>query len=245
MSSILVPSIRRPFINTKQAIVLASRLFGLRIKNESRVKELDSYQDRNFYIQGTLARKNDNISDNLTGEFTLKITNHTDSSDKGTLDAQSSVMLFLSERGIECPVPVPSVFGGAKLMCKVPQEESYGTKSFVNDIKVPDVMSSPPTAVNLIDDIELFHGGTYDPDQHFLCAVRLLTFVSGKLLFDVPWTQELLFNFGKTLGKLNLFLKVRYRFLCTIVLLCCYKNNAIHFLVTWPYQFQHEAIPGD
>ncbi len=44
----------RPNVSKELAILVAKDIFGLRNINEDTVKEFESYEDRNFYIEGEL-----------------------------------------------------------------------------------------------------------------------------------------------------------------------------------------------
>ncbi len=48
----------RPNVSKELAILVAKDIFGLRNINEDTVKEFESYEDRNFYIEGELPAEN-------------------------------------------------------------------------------------------------------------------------------------------------------------------------------------------
>ena len=48
----------RPFITNQSILEFAERFFDLKIKSERCIKELDSYEDRNFMVCGTFGAIN-------------------------------------------------------------------------------------------------------------------------------------------------------------------------------------------
>ena len=66
----------------------------------STAKELNSYDDRNFYVRTDAGV-----------EYTLKVHNGVESQNKPLLDAQSAMMRHLTASGVTCPCPVPTVDG--------------------------------------------------------------------------------------------------------------------------------------
>ncbi|XP_070543109.1 hydroxylysine kinase-like [Ptychodera flava] len=87
----------KPSLTSDGAKEMIQRLYGFQVVN---VKQLDSYDDQNFYI----AAKSQG-SDRLE-EYTLKVMNANDSENVTLLEAQTSIMLFLNERKFSAPKPV-------------------------------------------------------------------------------------------------------------------------------------------
>ena len=48
----------RPLVSCHMALELAKAMFNLQIESESCVEELDSYEDRNFTVCGTIGNGN-------------------------------------------------------------------------------------------------------------------------------------------------------------------------------------------
>ena len=210
------PLPKRPSINKKQACFLANCLFGLHVPDASSVKELNSYEDRNFYMRGTLmGTKGEVKAESSSDEFILKVLNHVHSTEKGLIAAQSSSMLFLIKHGFHCQEPISSRFSGTEVMCKVPQEELTASKDEAKAMKNRGVVENGESA-HLTGGIELFNGEEYDSDKFFICAVRLLTFIPGQVLCDVPWTEDLLYQLGRRLGEVDLALQVRWHALIIV-----------------------------
>ncbi|XP_077983990.1 hydroxylysine kinase-like [Glandiceps talaboti] len=87
----------QPSLTVDTAKELAEKLYKFEIKT---VKELDSYGDQNFY----LAVKESDFA--KLQEYNMKVINSIASLDTNEQDAQTQIMLFLNERGIQCPKPV-------------------------------------------------------------------------------------------------------------------------------------------
>ena len=85
----------KPVISVSEAVAAAKLLYGLDIHDENReaVKELDSYDDRNFYICGMLP------SSDRVQHCLLKIHNGVESDRLDQLQSQNEVMIYLSSKG--------------------------------------------------------------------------------------------------------------------------------------------------
>ena len=94
----------RPRVTRVQAVQLANQIFGLEVysSSESSVKELDSYDDRNFYLRG--------VKDGKAGEFLLKVYNQR-YYERDLVDAVHKSMFCLLDAGIACPVPQKTLAG--------------------------------------------------------------------------------------------------------------------------------------
>lgn len=168
----------RPSVDTQGAIQLACSLYGLRISDPLLVKEFVSYDDRNFYMKGTLPEHTNDGErlQNSEDEFVLKILNHVDSANISSVNAQNEAMLYLKEQGFSCQVPARAVNGEYTTMCCLTSSDG-GHEGKEN----------LPARVN---------------------AIRLLSFVPGKLIKDVPCTPRLLFNLGRYVAEMNKALQV-------------------------------------
>lgn len=85
---------KRPEVTAQLATKLAKKHFGLEVVQ---VKELDSYDDRNFYLR------------TQEGEFVLKVTNSVETANLPLLEAENKAMLFLKNHGVNCNVPQASL----------------------------------------------------------------------------------------------------------------------------------------
>lgn len=162
----------RPLVDTQRAIRLACSLYGLSISDPSLVKEFVSYDDRNFYMKGSLP---DNANGLQTSEceFVLKILNHVDSENISFVNAQNEVMLCLKKQGFTCQVPARALNGEYTTTCCLTSD-----------------------------------AGSEENENSGVNTIRLLSFVPGKLLKDVPCTPELLLSLGCYVAKMNKALQV-------------------------------------
>lgn len=193
-----VPKSPLAHVTKHQAAILVARLFNLSIPDPSSVKELGSFDDRNFYIRQSLLNEKENTSD--CKEYILKIASHVASNHDCLIETQHSAMLFLHSRGYQCPTPVPSIFGTSFVMCKIPRNGPCDVIAFETD----DVSSIGYSE----DGIEIYDGEEYSEEEYFVCAVRLHCFVPGKPLNEIPLSSQLLFDAGLTVGRLDQDLKV-------------------------------------
>ncbi|CAB4012978.1 Hypothetical predicted protein [Paramuricea clavata] len=94
----------RPLVTRDQAIDLADEIFGFKVDSSSAksAKELDSYDDRNFYLRG--------MKDGKEGEFLLKVYNRC-FEDRKVIDAIHKIMFCLKDGGVICPLPQKTVTG--------------------------------------------------------------------------------------------------------------------------------------
>ncbi len=120
------------------------------------MKDLESYDDRNFYI------KSDHGA-----EYVLKVHNGVDSGKVPFVESQIHALFRLSFHGIQCNQPVRTLLG---------QDLTY---------------------TNLV----LKNGETC---RHI---VRLLRYVPGKLMCDVPHSAQLLTSLGCFVGKIDTILE--------------------------------------
>ena len=120
----------KPIVSGERAVELARELYGLHAVAGS-VKDLDSYDDRNFYMKATHARPelvdagdaNEVFADAPSGggssdgryHFVLKIHNGVESLDPAFIECQNLAMEAVrSGAGVWCPRALPAV-GGATI----------------------------------------------------------------------------------------------------------------------------------
>lgn len=87
----------KPQIDVERATACLREVFG-QTAAISKMRELDSYDDRNFYVELANGK-----------QFTLKIHNGVER--EAILDAQNKMMLHLAGKGVMCPQPVASPAG--------------------------------------------------------------------------------------------------------------------------------------
>lgn len=181
-----------PHVTTHQAVVMATRLFNLQV---TAVEDLSGFDDKNFYLRGTLKAQEERNVLSCNKEFILKIANEVDSSDECFIATQLGVMTFLNARGFKCSTPVPSVLGTPYVMCKIPRHD------------YPGVIALETNEVH--NGAEIYNGEAYPEDVFIVCAIRLLNYVPGKVLKQTSLSNKVLFEVGKAVGRMNRELKVK------------------------------------
>ena len=201
---------------------MATQLFNLHMADATSVKELCSYDDRNYFMRGCLMREEDEMEVSGCKEYVLKVLNYLDSSHECLTELQCDAMLFLQSRGYHCPVPVPSIFNTYFVKCKIPRGSQTGSVALETDGVTLETESAVLNNDNLSAvsnmsivspgilrcGIEVYDGKEYSEEKFFVCHVRLLTFVPGKVLHESPLNNELLFNAGMAVGRLDRDLEV-------------------------------------
>ena len=190
---------KRPFLNVQQAVTLAEKLFHFKHCDRSAAKEFDSYDDRNFHLNGTLGK-----TDQACQEFIFKVLNYVDSTNAHLVDAYMAFMLFTKKEGFSCPAPVKSAYNDKYYVtCKLPWKSSIKTAVEL------DEGSNRPCQQNLTDGIEIYEGRSCLKENECICAIWMVKFVPGKSLHEVPCTARLLNECGQFLARLHRRLKVR------------------------------------
>ena len=90
----------KPVCSKETAIKIAKELYGLAVDASCKVKEMESYDDRNFYLKGTIVGCAD------VKEFTLKVHNGVESDTPIVLEAQNAILTHLSDAGFDVPTPM-------------------------------------------------------------------------------------------------------------------------------------------
>lgn len=98
----------RPPVTEETAVALLEQLYGMRAAS---VRELNSYDDRNYHVvcDGTPANPHA-INVERTG-YVLKVINSLDSRKTDVIEAQTELMIFLNQRNVCCSLPVKNVSG--------------------------------------------------------------------------------------------------------------------------------------
>ncbi|XP_037960289.1 hydroxylysine kinase [Teleopsis dalmanni] len=108
-SAVLKPgSDIKPKVDVSIVEGLVRRLYGI---TTSEIKEIISYDDRNYYIQEDRNIKNPLIISHWPHGYVLKVLNALDSKKTDFVDAQNQLMIYLSKHDVECPKPVSNVNG--------------------------------------------------------------------------------------------------------------------------------------
>ena len=182
MAEVLEPGVViKPQMDKDQAISWIWHLYGLKATN---VKELNSYDDRNFFF------KIDPDESKIDNEFlskedfehglNLKVTNSLDSKDLPFNEAQIGMMLHLHQSGMEVPVPIKNKNGDFWSLEELQSEKR-------NDWK------------------ENNEEKTNSSSKHI---VRILKFVPGQTFYDIkPWTCEQFYDAGVFVAQVDQVLK--------------------------------------
>ncbi|XP_045102821.1 hydroxylysine kinase-like isoform X2 [Portunus trituberculatus] len=156
----------RPVLGKEAPTMLALKLFGLTVTS---IKELDSYDDRNYLIKVEGESSNPHIKEPSPDGYVLKVTNSLDSKKSKIMAAQVEMMLFLHSRGFKVSKPEKNVHGSHLIYAKISGDE-VGEEGGEN-------------------------------------IVRLLTFIPGKILHQVPTTPQLFHEVGVFVGRMDNELK--------------------------------------
>lgn len=107
--TLLIPGQRiRPPMTEKIAIDLLKQLYGLRATN---VRELDAYDDRNYFMLCDETHANPHITSTEKTGYVLKVINSLDSRKTDVLEAQTELLIFLNQHNICCPLPIKNISG--------------------------------------------------------------------------------------------------------------------------------------
>ncbi|XP_058459567.1 hydroxylysine kinase-like [Malaya genurostris] len=98
----------RPVVTEEDVRKLAERLYGIIILE---MCELDSYDDKNFFIQADRLIKNPILKTVSPNGYVLKIANSLDSQNEAFFDGQAEIMRQLAKHNIRCPIQIQNIFG--------------------------------------------------------------------------------------------------------------------------------------
>lgn len=168
----------RPMISCKVAVELVERLYGLQVLN---VRELNSYDDRNFLVKiDPQSIRNSFVEDIWPHGYVLKVLNSMDSR-KNHIDAEHAIQRILGTKGFNCPQPILNIKG---------QDKSI--EDIVYDLPIES--DEKKSTAEFQESGAILHG------RH---VVRLLTFVPGRLLVEVTYTPQLLRCLGHNLCSMQ------------------------------------------
>ena len=160
--------LRRPQVTASEVFRLLMAHYDIGDISRDSMRELPSYDDKNWYF---FAYCPDPVSGEkiVKREFVVKVHNGVDSSgiSRGVLAAQERVMAQLGEHGIECPRIIKSKLA----MYTVPGPD--GTVNIVS-ADTPGAQREFCTRVTFLATNQVAH------------TLRVLTYLPGKLLVDIP-----------------------------------------------------------
>ena len=189
--------IRPPPLSTKGIVNLIRDNFSFIHIIEDSIKELVSYDDRNYYFRGELSpsestvipvpsRQRVHIVSN--NEYVLKILNQRDSSKPDTVKFLTEMKKYLYTKGFNVPFPILSLQGSEIVTMTEQTLSSYKetcTSSTVKQLENGFIPNNP---------------GQY--------CIRILTYIPGDTFHDVPQSPQLMFKLGEYIGWLHTDLKV-------------------------------------
>lgn len=193
---------RPPPLSSRAVSCLLLRFFPFREIDSSSINELVSYDDRNYFFRGARFDHEAGSRDSPTGQYVLKVTNRNDPPE--LIAELSEIMHVLHQKGYKCPYPIPTRAGGGDLMV-ISSQQLHCLENGGDEVKL--------TAVS---------GHTENKEDQCLYAVRVLVFVPGEMLSDVPQSPLLVFKVGQYIGSLDRDLQV----LCNHACPCNYVSTS-------------------
>ncbi|XP_047132476.1 hydroxylysine kinase [Hydra vulgaris] len=169
----------RPYVSDQQVKDIAYKCFGLDVSN---VKEIVSYEDRNFLLEGKLSSE----KYKEFNKFVLKIFNGEFTLFKHIFENNNSILLNCAENwSFQTPIPIETLKYNETIgVCKIPLQKEFicdeGSKS------------------ELISE-----DGWYD----FAHLVRLVIYIPGQVVNVKEMNEDLLFSFGKMVAELSIGLQ--------------------------------------
>lgn len=164
----------KPYVPNEVVHQLANNLYNLEVVS---IKELNSYDDKNFHITVKDNSHLPDVNDACPFGYVMKVLNSLDSRAPNLIDAQNEMMLYLGNKGLPCPKPVKNVHGKS--------------------------MSLENLKIQISEPLDVAAAKDHPTGQYI---VRLLSFVPGKILHSVPYTKELFFQVGELVAKTDLAL---------------------------------------
>ena len=189
--------IRPPSLSTRAVINLIKDYFPFRHIVEDSIKELVSYDDRNYYFRGELSPSESTVipvpsrqrvhivSDN---EYVLKILNRRDSSKTDTVKFLTEMKKYLYTKGLNVPFPILSL-QGSEIVTMTEQTLSNYKETCSSSI------------------VEQLEKGSIPLNLGQFC-IRILTYIPGDMFRNVLQTPRLMFKLGEYIGWLHTELKV-------------------------------------
>lgn len=129
--NMLIPGQRiRPPGNKQKVLQLLEELYGLKTLT---ISELNAYDDRNYHVICEKTHTNPHITIINKYGYVLKIVNSLDSQKTHIIEAQTEMLIFLHQQGINCPLPVKNIHGLYYTLVKMNNEysENYAVRLLV------------------------------------------------------------------------------------------------------------------
>lgn len=170
--------VRPPELESSIVAKLILAVFPFKEVEESSVKQLPSYEDRNYYL--TCVTNCGSEDENREGEFVLKISNSL--MDIELKKGHNDLMCHLYQQGFECPQPFSSRNGnGVEVLSK------------------RQLLAGDPGANE--------GGGASEGGGPKFC-VQVLTYIPGRTMESVPFTPRLAYEAGRYIGSMDAAMQV-------------------------------------
>ena len=174
--------VRPPELESSVIAKLILAVFPFNEVEETSVKQLPSYKDRNYYLTGVTEGVSEGVTncgsagENTEGEFVLKISNSL--MDVELKKGHNDLMCHLYQQGFECPQPLSSRNGnpGVEVLSK------------------RQLLAGDP-------------GASEGGGPKF--CLQVLTYIPGKTMESVPFTPRLAYEAGRYIGSMDAALQVQ------------------------------------
>ena len=201
---------RPPYLSHSSIEHFLKTYFPFRAVNKSSIKELVSYDDRNYYFRGEIDPP---FSSSITpgNEYVLKFLNHR--FDIELVKGLTELKKYLYGRGFVCPFPIPSVSSNSEIVIvsesellpyigkndTLPVLTSIGRELSSQQTTLSESTSTRPHANDLVN-------VSASKEKHY--CVRVMTYIPGTMFKHVSQTPEQLYKFGEYMGLMNKEMKV-------------------------------------
>merc|ERR1712086_456024 len=167
----------KPVCSVGDALEFSETHFGLQVSlDDGPIRELESYDDRNFLMSGSTAAAPD------CAKYTFKVHNGVESDNYLVLEAQNAILQHLQKHGVNCPQPMPAV-------PEEPEEEEAEEKTKKTKKKEPELMAWAELSTE------------WGSKHH---AVRLLTWIEGTPMSEITQPPTgLYYRAGVHLGEVT------------------------------------------
>ncbi|EFX76488.1 hypothetical protein DAPPUDRAFT_306142 [Daphnia pulex] len=118
----------KPHVPNEVVHQLVFKLYNLEVAS---VKELNSYDDKNFHVTVESDSALPDIHDACPHGYVLKVLNSLDSKAYNLIDAQNEMMLYLAKTGLPCPRPVKNVDGKSMSLEHLKDAQNQSTDQYI------------------------------------------------------------------------------------------------------------------
>lgn len=187
----------RALVNKEQVKEIARDCFGLQIAESCEVKEIDSYEDRNFVVHGRLDVRDceDDVLYQKFDKFVLKVYNAAETCSLAWFSHINSIVAATyleSQTGFKVPFPITDLETNKHcVLYKIPLQR---------DADVSEKLSQDILSNNRFVTVE-------NSSLYLQHIVRLTTFIPGQTLDAKKLDDALAYDFGKCAAHLGTILK--------------------------------------